>query len=138
MSEGDEGPRWMDMPSISEVDTEPVQPAAAYHDLGELYPDAPVPAYRGDVIIHRAVLHDSSGVEQLFDWVASGDVVIVELKRLMRREVEFAATVSRLQNMIEGELGGGLVQVGDERLILLPHGFRGLRGVDEEVFSPTE
>lgn len=128
----------MDMPSISEVDTEPIQPAAAYHDLGELYPDAPVPAYRGDVIIHRAVLHDSSGVEQLFDWVASGDVVIVELKRLMRREVEFAATVSRLQNMIEGELGGGLVQVGDERLILLPHGFRGLRGVDEEVFSPTE
>ena len=133
-----EAPRWMDMPSISEVDTEPIQPAAAYHDLGELYPDAPVPAYRGDVIIHRAVLHDSSGVEQLFDWVASGDVVIVELKRLMRREVEFAATVSRLQNMIEGELGGGLVQVGDERLILLPHGFRGLRGVDEEVFSPTE
>ncbi len=138
MSEEDEGPRWMDMPSISEADTEPVQPAAAYHDLGDLYPDAPVPAYRGDVIIHRAVLHDSSGVEQLFDWVASGDVVIVELKRLMRREVEFAATVSRLQNMIEGELGGGLVQVGDERLIILPHGFRGLRGVDEEVFSPTE
>ncbi len=126
------------MPSISEVDSQPIQPAAAYHDLGDLYPDAPVPSNRGDVIIHRAVLHDSSGVEQLFDWISSGDVVIVELKRLMRREVEFAATVSRLQKMIEGELGGSLVQVGDERLIILPQGFRGLRGVEEEVFAPTE
>jgi len=128
----------MEMPSIAEADSGPVQPATAYHDLGDLYPDAPIPAFSGDVIIHRAVLHDSSGVEQLFDWVSSGDVAIVELKRLMRREVEFAATITRLQNMIEGELGGGLVQIGDERLILLPAGFRGLRGVDDEVFSPTE
>ena len=135
MSEEEVGPRWMEMPSIVEAGSEPVQPLASYHDLGDLYPDAPIPTFRGDVIIHRAVLHDSSGIEQLFDWVSSGAVVIVELKRLMRREVEFAATVARLQNMVEGELGGGLVQVGDERLILLPEGFRGLRGVDEEVFS---
>ena len=93
MEEGDV-PRWMDMPSIAESQPEPVAPAQAYHDLGDLYPDAPVPAVRGEAIIHRAVLQHSSGIEALFDWVAAGDVAIVELKRLIHREVEFANCVS--------------------------------------------
>ena len=67
---------------------------------------------------------------------AAGDVAIVELKRLIRREVEFANCVSRLQELIEGDLGGVLVQVGDDRLILLPAGFAAVRGVENEVFAP--
>ncbi|MDP6888493.1 MAG: hypothetical protein QF454_00500 [Candidatus Thalassarchaeaceae archaeon] len=135
--EGDsDEPRWMKMPSIEESKPQPVEPEISFHDLGDLYPDAPVPFGRGDVIVHRAILHDSSGVEQLFDWVASGDVAIVELKRLMQREIEFATTIARLQQLIEGDLGGALVQIGDERLILLPSGFRGLRGIADEVFTP--
>ena len=135
MEDGDT-PRWMDMPSIAESQPEPVTPAQAYHDLGDLYPDAPIPLMRGEAIIHRAVLQDSSGIETLFDWVSAGDVAIVELKRLIRREVEFANCVSRLQELIEGDLGGALVQVGDDRLILLPAGFAAVRGVENEVFAP--
>ena len=59
MEEGD-APRWMDMPSIAESQPEPIAPAQQYHDLGDLYPDAPVPMTRGEAIIHRAVLHDSA------------------------------------------------------------------------------
>ena len=135
MGDADE-PRWMDMPSIAEAQPEPVTPAQAYHDLGDLYPDAPIPMVRGEAIIHRAVLQDSSGIEALFDWVAAGDVAIVELKRLIQREVEFANCVSRLQELIEGDLGGALVQVGEDRLILLPAGFAAVKGVDNEVFAP--
>ena len=126
----------MDMPSIAESQPEPVVPEQQYHDLGDLYPDAPVPTMRGEAIIHRAVLHDSSGIETLFDWVADGDVVIVELKRLIQREVEFANCISRLQEMVEGDLCGTLVQVGDDRLILLPAGFAAVKGVENEVFAP--
>ena len=126
----------MDMPSIAESQPEPVGPEQQYHDLGDLYPDAPVPTMRGEAIIHRAVLHDSSGIEALFDWVADGDVVIVELKRLIQREVEFANCISRLQEMIEGDLCGTLVQVGDDRLILLPASFAAVKGVENEVFAP--
>ena len=126
----------MDMPSIAESQPEPVVPEQQYHDLGDLYPDAPVPTMRGEAIIHRAVLHDSSGIEALFDWVADGDVVIVELKRLIQREVEFANCISRLQEMVEGDLCGTLVQVGDDRLILLPASFAAVKGVENEVFAP--
>ena len=135
MEDADE-PKWMDMPSIAEAHPVPVAPAQAYHDLGDLYPDAPIPMIRGEAIIHRAVLQDSSGIEALFDWVAAGDVAIVELKRLIQREVEFANCVSRLQELIEGDLGGALVQVGEDRLILLPAGFAAVKGVDNEVFAP--
>tara|TARA_B100000579_G_C22613727_1_gene748481 strand:+ start:291 stop:704 length:414 start_codon:yes stop_codon:yes gene_type:complete len=135
MEEGDT-PRWMDMPSIAESQPEPVEPAQQYHDLGDLYPDAPVPFIRGEAIIHRAVLHDSNGVEQLFDWVSDGSIAIVELKRLMHRETEFANCIARLQELIEGDLGGTLVQVGDDRLILLPAGFAAVKGVENEIFAP--
>ena len=54
MEEGEE-PRWMDMPSIAESQPEPVAPAQAYHDLGDLYPDAPIPMIRVEASFHRAV-----------------------------------------------------------------------------------
>ena len=135
MEEG-EAPRWMDMPSIAESQPEPVKPTQQYHDLGDLYPDAPVPTIRGEAIIHRAILHDISGIDSLFDWVSDGDVAIVELRRLIHREIEFANCITRLQELIEGDLGGTLVQVGDDRLILLPAGFAALKGVENEIFAP--
>ena len=135
MEEGG-APRWMDMPSIAESQPEPVKPTQQYHDLGDLYPDAPVPMIRGEAIIHRAILHDISGIDSLFDWVSDGDVAIVELRRLIHREIEFANCITRLQELIEGDLGGTLVQVGDDRLILLPAGFAALKGVENEIFAP--
>ena len=135
MEEGG-APRWMDMPSIAESQPEPVKPTQQYHDLGDLYPDAPVPMIRGEAIIHRAILHDISGIDSLFDWVSDGDVAIVELRRLIHREIEFANCITRLQELIEGDLRGTLVQVGDDRLILLPAGFAALKGVENEIFAP--
>ena len=135
MEEG-EAPRWMDMPSIAESQPEPVKTTQQYHDLGDLYPDAPVPMIRGEAIIHRAILHDISGIDSLFDWVSDVDVAIVELRRLIHREIEFANCITRLQELIEGDLGGTLVQVGDDRLILLPAGFAALKGVENEIFAP--
>tara|TARA_Y100000748_G_C15351734_1_gene432187 strand:- start:63 stop:476 length:414 start_codon:yes stop_codon:yes gene_type:complete len=135
MEEG-EAPRWMDMPSIAESQPDPVKPTQQYHDLGDLYPDAPVPMIRGEAIIHRAILHDISGIDSLFDWISDGDVAIVELRRLIHREIEFANCITRLQELIEGDLGGTLVQVGDDRLILLPAGFAALKGVENEIFAP--
>ena len=126
----------MDMPSIAESQPEPVKPTQQYHDLGDLYPDAAVPMIRGEAIIHRAILHDISGIDSLFDWVSDGDVAIVELRRLIHREIEFANCITRLQELIEGDLGGTLVQVGDDRLILLPAGFAALKGVENEIFAP--
>ena len=74
----------------------------------------------GDLIVVVAfeseVLFDEFGVE----FVA----------REQREQVRFAVAVARVALRV--------AEVGDERLILLPEGFRGLRGVDEEVFSPTE
>ena len=131
-----EAPRWMDMPSIAESQPEPVKPTQLYHDLGDLYPDAPVPMIRGEAIIHRAILHDIGGIDSLFDWVSDGDVAIVELRRLIHREIEFANCITRLQELIEGDLGGTLVQVGEDRLILLPAGFAALKGVENEIFAP--
>ena len=131
-----EAPRWMDMPSIAESQPDPVKPTQQYHDLGDLYPDAPVPMIRGEAIIHRAILHDISGIDSLFDWVSDGDVAIVELRRLIHREIEFANCITRLQELIEGDLGGTLVQVGEDRLILLPAGFAALKGVENEIFAP--
>tara|TARA_X000000368_G_scaffold43503_1_gene31304 strand:+ start:65 stop:478 length:414 start_codon:yes stop_codon:yes gene_type:complete len=135
MEEG-EAPRWMDMPSIAESQPAPVKTTQQYHDLGDLYPDAPVPMIRGEAIIHRAILHDISGIDSLFDWVSDGDVAIVELRRLIHREIEFANCITRLQELIEGDLRGTLVQVGDDRLILLPAGFAALKGVENEIFAP--
>jgi len=128
--------QWIGMPSAAEAEGVEIVEDAMFHDLTELYPDAPVPGSAGSMVIHRAVLHDTSGMSELFDWVAQGDLVIVELRRLMERKIEFADAVSRLQSLIEGDLGGQLVQIGDERLLLLPSSMRGMRGVVDEVFSP--
>jgi SepF-like predicted cell division protein (DUF552 family) len=128
--------QWIGMPSAGEAEGVEIIEDAMFHDLAELYPDAPVPGSAGSMVIHRAVLHDTSGMSELFDWVAQGDLVIVELRRLMERKIEFADAVSRLQSLIEGDLGGQLVQIGDERLLLLPSSMRGMRGVVDEVFSP--
>lgn len=127
--------QWIGMPSAAEDEGAEVVEDSEFHDLGEMYPDAPVPGSAGSIVIHRAVLHDTSGMSQLFDWVAQGDLVIVELRRLMEREIEFADCVARLQSLIEGDLGGQLVQVGDERLLLLPSSTKGMRGIEDEVFS---
>ena len=123
MGKRDEGPKWVEMPSVSNEAFGKLEPGENYHDLGLKYPDAPVPRDNRDVIVHRAQLNDISGVSQLMDWVSEGDIAIVEMTEMMDRDMELKLSVGRIQNFIETDIGGQLVRLGNSRLLLLPPTF---------------
>lgn len=106
-----------------------------YHDMEKLYPDAPVPKVADGLVIHRAVLNDLTGVPQLLDWIADGEAAIVRMEKLMTRELELQTAIERLNMFVESDLGGQIIRLTDSRLMLLPPGCRGVRGVDAEAFS---
>ena len=106
-----------------------------YHDLGELYPNPPILSSHNGMVLHRAVLNDITGCSQLLDWVADDHAVIVEMNRLMKRTVEFNAALGQLNSFIDGDLGGQIIQMTETRLMLLPPGCRGVRGVEMEAFA---
>lgn len=132
--DGDE-PRWLKVPSIEPGPLPSPDPGQVYHDLGSLYPDAPVPRHPQEVVIRRAVLHDVSGLEMLLDWAADGQIVIIELRRIIDRDFELTTAIEQLSNFVEGDLGGQLVQLGEERILLLPPGFRGMSGLEAESYE---
>ena len=119
----EEGPRWVEMPSVSKELSGKLEPGENYHDLALKYPDAPVPRDNRDIIVHRAQLNDISGVSQLMDWISEGDIVIVEMTEMMGRDMELKLAVSRIQDFIEADLRGQLVRLGNTRLLLLPPTF---------------
>lgn len=106
-----------------------------YHDLGELYPNPPILESENGMVLHRAVLNDITGCSQLMDWVADDHAVIVEMNRLMKKTVEFNAALAQLNAFIDGDLGGQIIQMTETRLMLLPPGCRGVRGVEMEAFA---
>jgi hypothetical protein len=64
-------PRKLNLPSEeSSLPASNSQGNTTYHDLGKLYPTAPVPKVSDGLVIHRATLHDLTGVLQLMDWLA--------------------------------------------------------------------
>ena len=121
------GPKWVEMPSISDQNIGPVGPGEPYHDLGMKFPHAPVPRTQGDVIVHRALLEDVTGIAQLMDWISDGDIVIVEMAGLMSRDMELQLAVARIQEFVEGDIRGQLVRLGNSRLLLLPPTFESAR-----------
>lgn len=135
MSEEEDEPRWLNVPSIEPGPLQSPDPGQVYHDLGSLYPDAPVQRHPQEVVIRRAVLHDVTGLDVLLDWAADGHIVIIELRRIIDRDFELTTAVEQLSNFVEGDLGGQLVQLGEERILLLPPGFRGLAGLEAESFE---
>ena len=98
MSRGDSGPKWVEMPSVNNHGIGGLEPGESYHDLGMKFPDAPVPRNKSDVIVHRAVLEDVTGISQLMDWVSDGDIVIVEMTDLMSRDMELRLAVGKIQD----------------------------------------
>ena len=100
-----------------------------------LYPNAPVPKVADGLVIHRATLHDVTGTFQLMDWLADGEAAIVRMERIMNRELEFQTAVERLNEFVESDLGGQIIKLTDTRLMLLPPGCRGVRGLDSEAFA---
>ncbi|MEJ6531290.1 MAG: hypothetical protein QNL81_06925 [Euryarchaeota archaeon] len=106
-----------------------------FHDLEKMYPNPPIKDENNGLVIHRAVLHDLTGIGQLMDWMSDDHGAIVEIGRLMKRDVEFTTALQRLNQFIEGDLGGQIIQVTASRLLFLPPGCRGLKGLDDEAFS---
>ena len=120
---GDDGPKWVEMPSISEHSSGSIGPGEPYHDLGMKFPLAPVPRTHDDVIVHRAILEDVTGIAQLMDWISDGDIVIVEMTDLMKRDMELQLAVGKIQEFVEGDVNGQLVRLGNARLLILPPSF---------------
>ena len=121
-------PRWIEMPSVNDAPGYDLEPGQNYHDLGERYPDAPVPRGIKDAIVHRAVLDDITGVSKVMDWVSDGDLVIVEMSNLLTRELELQTTVERIRDFVEDDISGEVVRLGDSRLLLLPNDFESVKG----------
>ena len=106
-----------------------------YHDMGKLYPNAPVPRVADGLVMHRAMLHDVTGTLQLMDWIADGEAVIVRMDRLMSRELELETAIEKLTQFIEVDMGGQIIGLTDSRLMLLPPGCRGVNGLDSEALA---
>ena len=129
-------PRRLNLPSQNKQIQPPSDSASnRYHDMEKLYPDAPVPKVAGGLVIHRAVLHDLTGLPQLMDWVADGEAAIVRMEKMMNREVELQTAIERLNLFVESDLGGQIIRLTERRLMLLPPGCRGVKGVENEAFS---
>ncbi len=130
------GPRTFSMPSKRQISARPLpSTTTTYHDLGVLYPNAPVPLYEGEMVLHNSTLLDLTGCGTLMDWVAEGHGCIVEMKRMMKRKTEFNQALSMLNEFIEGDVHGQIIRITDTRLLLLPQGCRGIRGTDMEGFA---
>tara|TARA_B100000686_G_C15949134_1_gene552636 strand:+ start:43 stop:432 length:390 start_codon:yes stop_codon:yes gene_type:complete len=127
VSTRDEGPKWVEMPSIADQGASSIDPGEPYHDLGMKFPDAPVPRTEGDVIVHRAILEDVTGISQIMDWVSDGDIVILEMTDLMSRDMELQLAVGKIQEFVEGDVNGQVVRLGNSRLLLLPPTFESAR-----------
>ena len=130
------GPRSFAMPSTS-ITSAPRMPSAevTYHNLEQLYPNAPVPVYEGEMVLHNSTLLDLTGCGALMDWVADGHGCIVEMKRMMKRTTEFNQALSMLYQFIEGDAQGQIIRITDTRLLLLPQGCRGIKGTEMEGFA---
>ena len=129
-------PRRLNLPSQEpDIRTPSNTNSNRYHDMEKLYPNAPVPKVADGLVIHRAVLHDLTGVPQLLDWLADGEAAIVRMEKLMSRELELQTAIERLNTFVESDLGGQIIRLTESRLMLLPPGCRGVRGVDAEAFS---
>ena len=127
-----------EMPSMQQVKEKSAAPTGlVYHDLEKMYPNPPIKDSSSGMVVHRAVLNDITGCSTLLDWLAEGHASIVEMNRLIKREVEFSSAVNQLHTFIEGDLGGQIIQITDTRLMLLPPGCRGVRGVEMEAFAAS-
>ena len=136
MTESDSnGPRWIEIPSMHDGDMPQPEPGQLYHNLGALYPDAPVPNSENELVIRRSVLHDVSGLDKLLNWAADGEIVIIELGKILDRGFEFETAIEHISSFIVSDMGGSLVQLGEDRLLLLPSGVSGVAGLEKEAFE---
>ena len=131
-----QAPRRLNLPSQEPPISSVVSDVSnRYHDMEKLYPNAPVPREPGGLVIHRATLHDLTGIQTLMDWLADGEAAIVRMEKLMTRDLELQTAIEQLNRFIEADLGGQIIRLTETRLMLLPPGCRGVKGVDSEAFA---
>ena len=129
-------PRRLNLPSQeTTISSASGSSGTTYHDLEKLYPNAPVPKLADGLVIHRATLHDLTGVLQLLDWVSDGEAAIVRMEKMMNRKLELQTAIEKLNKFIESDLGGQIIRLTETRLMLLPPGCRGVKGVESEAFA---
>jgi SepF-like predicted cell division protein (DUF552 family) len=116
----EEEPRWIEMSEASGLSKKEISPGENYHDLALKYPDAPIPRENDDVIIRRGILKDLTGVSTILNWISDGDLVIIEMSELMKRETELHAAVKQIKDFVELDLYGNILQLGKTRLLILP------------------
>jgi SepF-like predicted cell division protein (DUF552 family) len=90
----------------------------------------------GELVIRRAVLHDVTGLEEILNWASDGQVIIVELGKIIDRGFEFETAIEQISNFIVKDMGGSLVQLGEDRVLVLPPGVSGVAGLEQEAFEP--
>ena len=95
--------------------------------------DAPVPAVHGAPVIHRASLASSEGIGQVMDWTAEGHITLLDVAPLFGRRDAFRAALDHLSLFVEDDMGGRLLQLTDTRILVLPPGIEGIRGVEDAV-----
>lgn len=133
-----EGLNTFEMPSMSLSEEKPAAPSGLiYHDLEKLYSSPPIKDSNSGLVVHRAVLNDITGCSTLLNWLSDGHAAIVEMNRLVKRETEFSSAINQLHTFIEGDLGGQIIQITDSRLMLLPPGCRGVKGIEMEAFAAS-
>ena len=123
-------PAWLSLPSAHA--TKDAVPELRLQDLAAMSPSPPIPLDDGEIVVHRARLHDPTGLSLLLDWVAEGDVVIVEMKDVMRRTVELDAALSQLVRFIVDDAGGQILQLGEDRLLLLPASLTAIESAEDD------
>ena len=133
-----EGLNTFEMPSMSPSEEKPAAPSGLiYHNLEKLYSSPPIKDSNSGLVVHRAVLNDITGCSTLLNWLSDGHAAIVEMNRLVKRETEFSSAINQLHTFIEGDLGGQIIQITDSRLMLLPPGCRGVKGIEMEAFAAS-
>ena len=128
MADRDE-PEWIPIGRASR--TAEMQEGETFHWMDGRYPDPPIASSINGTIIHRAEIRDITGLPQLLDWAAEGDISIVNTRHLMSRKTEFNAVIEELAEFVERDLGGEIIQIGDSRILILPKGVRATQSADE-------
>ena len=90
-----------------------------FHDLGGLYPDAPIPS-EGGIVLRNAIIDGPDGLPQIMDWVAQGDMIILDLSSIIDNPDRVKKIVEPLIQLVEKQIGGEIFNFSKKRLLVLP------------------
>ena len=93
---------------------------STFHDLGKLYPNAPIPDKDG-LILRNATIDDPNGLVDVMNWVSQGDIVILDVSPVIDYEDRLNQIINPLMALVENQIGGELLNFGRTRLLILPN-----------------